>query len=166
MGLRHFLAHDWLQDDVSCCTLIMPSLPTWAVLCTHHPALPQGVNPKFAGLRLQGLSQPWAGLVGSEPHRSAVLGTEALSTRQHLLLLSASAWWFMEWIYVTHSPLPRQSTRSSSSWPHTLENRNVDSDFKHLLYIKLPSLWRITAKSNTVQIVSCKLTDCQNPHFN
>lgn len=96
VGLRHFKAHCWLQDDLCCCTLTVPSLPTWAVLCTHHPALPRGVNPNFTGLRLQGLSQPWAGLVGNEPHRSAVLGTEALSTHQHLLL-SASAWWFMEW---------------------------------------------------------------------
>lgn len=96
VGLRHFKALWQLEDDFCCCTLTVPSLPTWAVLCTHHPALPWGVNPKFAGLRLQGLCQPWAGLVGNEPHWSAVLGTEALSTHQHLPL-SASAWWFMEW---------------------------------------------------------------------
>lgn len=76
----------WNVDDFSWSTLIVSSLPTWAVLCTHHPALPP---PKSAELKLQGLSQPWPELMGSEPHRSAVLGTKALSTHQHLLLLSA-----------------------------------------------------------------------------
>lgn len=97
VGLRHFLAHQQLQDGFSCSALTVPSLPAWAVLCTHRPALPWSVNPKFTVLRVQGLSQPWAGLVSSELHRSAELGTEALGTHHHLLPLSASAWWFMEW---------------------------------------------------------------------
>lgn len=137
------------------CRVVFPAVP-WRSLpcqcgqCTAHiiPLFLGVLIPNTQGCDCSDCLDPeryFAGFVGDEPHRSAkrlLHGAWDRGTHQRLLPLAAFAWWFMKWEGNSQPcTVACRAQGASRAGLHRLWSRNVDFVFKHLLYIKPPSLW-------------------------